>query len=262
MQKSPTGDKCHETTRHSVQWSGISSGISLSAVGVSTYTHLLSLFADTFCFFSTDLGGFRKIAIYLAAWLEQGSRSNLPRCAYPSVLIVSDKIPQGPSTEKEARKAFLWMLGEETTRDPFEQFSDISVVALLPTGTISAEARYTPLKERLMEASSRTRTNREDARYLFSTTHFSALFGYACAHLAETIKRPFNFIEAARKHNPVALDLEAHLSTLLEQIKNPFDITEFAVPMIASSLLLDNYPPGAHSEFVILSFDSGLLLMI
>jgi hypothetical protein len=143
------------------------------------------------------------------------------------------------------------MLGEETTRDPFEQFSEISVVAIFPADTISVEARFRPLKERLMEASHRIRTNREDSRLLFSTTHFNALFGYACRHFAETIDQPFNFIEAARKYNPVALDLDKHLSTLLKHIRNPSELTEFAVPIIASSFLLDNYPPGAHSECIL-----------
>lgn len=184
----------------------------------------------------------------------------LPRRAYPRLLIESDKIPQEPASEKVSRKAFLWMLSEETTRDPFEQFSEITVVALFPTGTISVEARYRPLKERLMEASSQTRTIREDTRHLFSTAHFSALFEYACAHFAETIERPFNYIEAARKHNPVVPDLEAHLLTFLKQIKNPLDLTEFAVPIIASSLLLDNYPPGAHSESITFPLDGGLFL--
>jgi hypothetical protein len=250
--KSTIGDKCHETTRHTVQWSTFLPGMSLSGVGASIYTHLLSPFTDLFCFFSTDLGGFRQIAISIAAWLEKGSYSTLPKGAYPRVIIVSDKIPQGTASEKEARRAFLWMLGEETTRDPFEQFSEISVVALFPTGTISVEARYRPLKERLMEASNRIRTNREDNRHLFSTTHFNALFGYACTHFAETIDRSFNFIEAARKYNPVALDLDKHLSTLLKHIRKPTELTEFAVSIIASSFLLDNYPPGAHSECILL----------
>jgi hypothetical protein len=248
--KSTTADKCHEITKHPIQWSTASSGTSLRTIADSIYTHLLFPFADTFCFFSADLGGFRQIAIHIAAWLEKGSSSTLPKCIYPKVIIASDKIPLGTRSESEARKAFLWMLSEETTKDPFEQVSAIDIVAVFPAGTMSTKARYRLLKERLMEASDQIRGNREKTRYLFSATHFSALTKYACAHLAKTVEQPFNFIKASRTYNPVAPDLEEHLSTFLKHINNSGELTEFAVPVISSSFLLDNYPPGAHSKLI------------
>ena len=148
----------------------------------------------------------------------------------------------------DVRKAFLWILSEETTKDPFEQFADINVVSLFPAGTMSAKARHRHLKERLMSASDQVRTMRDEMRYLFSATHFGALFRYACTHFAETIERPFRPIKASKTYNPVARDLDEHLSTLLKHIRTPLALTEFAVPIIASSILLDNYPPGAHSK--------------
>lgn len=70
---------------------------------------------------------------------------------------------------------------------------------------------------------------------------------------AETIDQPFNFISASRRYNPVASDLEEHLSNFLRHVGKPTELTEFAVPMIASSFLLDNYPPGAHSRWALSS---------
>lgn len=248
--KSITRAKCHEITRHTIQWTPSSRGTSLSGAAASIYARLLFPFADTFCFFSTDLGGFRQIAVYIAAWLDNANSSTLPKSIYPRILIVSDKIPLGPISESEARRAFLWMLSEETTKDPFEHLSAINVVALLPNGAVSDEARYRPLKERLMDASNQVRINRETTRYLFSVTHFRTLFNYACIETAETIKKPFNFISASRMYNPTAPDLEEHISTFLKYIRMPTELTEFAVPMIASSILLDSYPPGAHSKCI------------
>jgi hypothetical protein len=50
---------------------------------------LLSPFADVFCLFSDDLGGFRQIAQRLALWLNQ-SRSPTPtKTALPSVVVVT-----------------------------------------------------------------------------------------------------------------------------------------------------------------------------
>lgn len=163
------------------------------------------------------------------------------------MIIVSDKVPPGTESEKEARKAFLWLLREETTKDPFEQVSAIEIVALFPAGSMSVEARHRRLKERIMNGSDQVRTNRDDTRTLFSTTHFGSFSKYACGHFAETIDEPFSFIRASRTRNPVAPDLGGHLSTFLKHVTTPSQLTEFAVPIIASSFFLDNYPPGAHS---------------
>lgn len=245
MVTSTTQDKCHDTTSHDINWAA---SMPLGDIATKVYTRLLFPFADVFCFFSSDLGGFRQVAVYVAAWLQEGSSSSLPKSTHPTIIIVSDKIPVGTASEKEAKKAFLWILSEETTKNPLEQFADIDVVALHPAGTISSQARYRSLKERLMNASDQIRARRENARYLFSATHFRTLVNYACAHFTKTIDQPFKFIEASRTYNPVASDLHDHISTLLRCVRTHVGLTEFAVPVIASSFLLDNYPPEAHSK--------------
>lgn len=162
---------------------------------------------------------------------------------------MSEKIP--PGTESEVRKAFLWLLREETAKDPFKQLSAINVVSVLPSGKISNEARYRPLKECLLNALEQVRQNRKDTRLLFSAAHFSALFKYACQHFAQTIQQPFNFIKASRTYNPVAPDFKQHISNFLRHVREPSKLTDFTVPIIASSFLFDNYPPGAHCKCIL-----------
>jgi hypothetical protein len=243
----PASKGCHDTTRHSIQ-SSTSSSTTLSGVTVDVYTRLLFPFSDVFCFFSTDLGGFRPIAKQIAAWLEKSNFSSFSGYVYPEVIIVSDKIP--PGSEIEARKAFLWILEEESAKDPFSQISSIEVVPLFPVSAVSDEARYRPLKERLIKASSRVRMMREQQNTLFNATHFSAIFGYACRHFAKTTDQSLNLITASRTLNPVAPDLQDHLSNFLRHVNDLGELTEFAAPIIASSFLLDNYHPDAHSELV------------
>jgi hypothetical protein len=244
-------DKCHEITRRTVQRS--SEGFVPDQIASGVYAQLLFPFADVFCFFGDDLGGFKQVARHLAAWLEQGHASTLPRSTHPRVVIVTEKIP--PGAEIEARKAFLWLLREETTKDLSEQISAIDIVALFPNGSMSVDARHRLLKERLMDGSDQVRKNREDARSLFSVTHFTAFLKSACEHFANTAEKPFDFVKASRAYNPVALDLEEHLSNFLKHIKSPSELTEFAAPVIASSLFLDSYPPNTHRK-------SSLLLII
>jgi hypothetical protein len=246
--KVPSAEKCHETIRRALPKPTADSRIALDGTTDSIYSHLLLPFADVFCFFSADLGGFRQIARHLAAWLEKGQSSTLPRTTYPRVIIVTEKIRLGTYAEKEARKAFLWLLREETTHELSKQFSDIHIVALLPDYKVSSEARYRRLKECLLNKSDEVRRNREDTRTLFSATHFDALFRYACDHFSQPSEGLFDFIKASRKQNPVAEDLAEHLSIFLKHIKSAKELTEFAVPVIASSILLDNYPPETHSK--------------
>ncbi|KAH7111354.1 hypothetical protein B0J11DRAFT_598877 [Dendryphion nanum] len=241
--KIPSG-KCHEITRRTIR--GSNEPADLNQIAAGTYSKLLFPFTDVFCFFCDDLGGLKQVACHLAAWLEHGDLSTLPTSTHPRVVVVTEKIPLGAESEKEARATLLWLLREETTRDLSEQFSAIDVIALFPSGTISVEARHRLLKERLMSSSDQVRQHREDERSLFPTTHFVAFLKSAYDHFSNCIDKPFDFIQASREYNPVALDLEEHLFNFIKKVKAPDELTEFAVPIIASSLLLDNYPPDAH----------------
>ena len=245
--KIPPG-KCHEITRRSI--CRANKNIDLNQIAVNIYSKLLFPFADVFCFFSDDLGGLEQVARHLAAWLEQGNISTFPRSTNPRVVIVTEKIPVGAESEKQARRAFLRMLRNETAKDLSEQVSAIDVIALFPNGTISVEARHRPLKERLMDGFDQVQANRGDERSLFSTTHFVAYFKSACAGFTNSVNMPFDFIRASREYNPVPLDLGEHLFNFLKHVRAPEELTEFAAPIIASSLLLDNYPPDAHRKSV------------
>lgn len=77
---------------------------------------------------------------------------------------------------------------------------------------------------------------------LFSACHFAAFLDHVCSRFA------FNFIGTARLSNPAAADLKAHLANLLQKI-NTREKMRSAIPLVASSLLLDNYPPDMHREY-------------
>lgn len=147
-------ENCHETVKRALPRirEGVP-GLPLDSVADKLYSRLLYHFADVFCFFSTDLGGFRPITRHLAAWLENGEASTLPKSTHLRVIIVSDSISPEAGKEKQAREVFLSMLREETTKDLFEYFSAVDVVALLPEDQMSTQARHRRLKEHLMSVS-------------------------------------------------------------------------------------------------------------
>jgi len=76
-----------------------------------------------------------------------------PKNTYPGVVIVTKEISVVAKSEKEARRDFLWMMREETTKDFFEQILAIDIIALSPNRTMSVNACHRRLKERLIDRS-------------------------------------------------------------------------------------------------------------
>jgi hypothetical protein len=212
------------------------------------HTQILSSFVDVFCFFSDDLGGFKQIARRVAVWLEQGKSSTLPAGTLPSMVIITSSFSPRVTTEQEARESFIGMLREETLEDPFLQLSAINIFALQRKGAISTRTRFKHLKQHLMKRLEWTQKNKQDFQLSFSATHVAAFFKLAITHFAEFANTPFDFVRASRTFNFVASDMHEHFSNFLKYVTSTHVLTNFAAPMIASSLLLDSYPPDAHSQ--------------
>jgi hypothetical protein len=247
---------CHETISHSFRQTG-KQPLDASSAAEQVYAQLLHPFADVFCLFAADLGGLREISRQVAAWLEKPQASLLPTETYPSLVIVTEGNTR--AGEKAVKDWFLQNLAADTPRSLFDRFSGLDVVTLSQVGTMSNGARHRRLKDRLMRVSDRIRKHRTDSRTLFSARHFHAFFRLACQHLTGGNSEPFDFVTAARLHNPVSSDLRQHLSNFLQLVKSPHELIDFAVPTIASSLFLDSYPPDAPSKSLVMPAHANAL---
>ncbi|GJC91170.1 hypothetical protein ColLi_14008 [Colletotrichum liriopes] len=85
------------------------------------------------------------------------------------------------------------------------------------------------------------RVERVLASCLFSATHLAGLLRHATAQLGDADARPSTFSPLSLD-NPVAADLQAHLARFLTHCDSVDALKRFAVPVIASSFLLDHYP--------------------
>jgi hypothetical protein len=179
--KVPVAEKCHKTIRQNLP-QAVAGPVNRTTDSI--YSRLLLSFADVFCFFSSNISGFRQIVRYMTAWLDKGQSLTLLRNTYPRIIIVTEKMPVDKEPENEARKAFLWLLREKTTYNLSEQILAINVIALLLKGKVSAEAWYRRLKECLLKGLNKVRRNREETRTLFSATYFAALFRYTYDHFS------------------------------------------------------------------------------
>jgi hypothetical protein len=241
-------EKCHELASRRLNPEALATP-ALAGSADRIYFRLLSPFTDVFCFFADDVGKFRPIVQRLALWLDLGQPSTLPRSTRPKVLIVTERGVGDPGDDESDLRDFTRMLSEETTMDITEQFSGIRVLGLATRNkNLSNKSRHRELFEQLLNYSDQVREARANSRTLFSAHYFSAFFRCALDHLAATSREPLNFIAASRGDNPVSRTLQVHLEDFLRNIKTPQKLISFAIPVIASSFLLDSYPPNMHCK--------------
>ncbi|KAH7363976.1 patatin-like phospholipase-like protein [Rhexocercosporidium sp. MPI-PUGE-AT-0058] len=239
-------EQCHETTSRPLL-AGTPAVPTFSEAADRTYFRLLSPFTDVFCFFADDLGQLQPVVKRLALWLDLGQPSYLPKSTRPKVLVVVERGGEFHGDDESASISFKQMLSEETTIDIADQFSDIRILSLAARNTdLSNRARHRELFEQLLNFSDQVREAKVRTQTLFSAHHTAAFFHNALTHVAATSVEPFNFIANSRIENPVASDLQDHLVEFLHRIKTPQSLLQFAIPIIASSFLLDNYPPDMH----------------
>ncbi|KAF4471559.1 retrotransposon hobase [Fusarium albosuccineum] len=63
---------------------------------------------------------------------------------------------------------------------------------------------------------------------------------------AESAAGPFDFLASSRLRREVPADLSDHIANFLEKFDSAASVRRVAVPLIASSLILDHYSPGMH----------------
>jgi hypothetical protein len=229
------------------------------------YSKLLAPFSTVICFFAEDLGGLTLVAELLAVWLMGLSSrpSDLPPGTYPRVLILTQRDDLSIFDEQKATKNFMLELGREAEKrhgilggrnhrrlkkaelDQLlaAQFSGMRVVAFPAMN--SPPRSWKALRLRILDDSSELHSRRQQAQIAFSANHFKAFFHLASDHFCSDMVSPFNFVRASRLHNPIPMELTSHLSTFIKQV-DPLQVLNFAVPVIASALVFNSYPPGMH----------------
>jgi hypothetical protein len=230
--------KCHEITRREIR------SEHLGGIAHRVYSGLLLPFVDVLCIFADDIGGLEAAAGLLSTWLDDQSR---PLDAVrPHVIVLTEEIPLG--REQEAAAQVLRTIGENSTRKSALEFaSHIEVVALHPRGSVSDGSRYRLLKERMLRASNDVLKAREDAGMLFSASNFALFLDVACKHFSGS-GETLGPIEASRLYFPISPHFGNHLANFLTFVPSPTEVVEFAAPVIASSLVRDNYRPTSHCE--------------
>lgn len=238
---------CHEITARPIpQPSDDAAASKVEHAADRIYSRLLVPFADVVCVFANDLGGLNSVARRVTAWLDLGRSSNVTVC--PWLVIVIDD-----GEETVVRQAFTDMLREKTSIGVSEVFQGVRIVSLKQMSPKTMRRSLPPVRWDILcnELSYMAETKRIERRLassLWSATHLAAFLRHAADEQTDEAAGPLSFLAVSRTDNPVAPDLEAHLADFLRSFHSLKHLKEFAIPVIASSFLLDQYPPGMHRK--------------
>ncbi|KAH7303139.1 acyl transferase/acyl hydrolase/lysophospholipase [Stachybotrys elegans] len=193
------------------------------------YRRLLLPFLDVICFFATDLGG-----------VEQ---KPLPAVDLrPYLVIVIDE-----GIERDAMAAFDDRIRAETGIDLHCHFRDLHIVSLSKSENVGQKSsrggrrnsrqnsQWKRLQSKLVKLLSLSRQARVDTGYLFSARHLAGLLRHAAKLTSELSHEPFDWVR-----------IECALDQFLAHFESFASLTQFGLPVIASSFLLDHYVPGMH----------------
>ncbi|OHE90234.1 hypothetical protein CORC01_14468 [Colletotrichum orchidophilum] len=212
--------------------------------GDHIYNRMLIPFADAVCFFADDIGGIEVVAQRLASWLDLDTPST--SSVRPWLVVVVNG-----GEEDSTRSRLLQSVRKRTNAHVSERFHGVRVISLADKTPKSLRRHLRSLRWDILsnELSYMTETKRVErvlASCLFSATHLAGLLRHAAEHVGGVGAPPLDFLAVSRLDNPVAADLPAHLARFLTHCDSVDDLKRFAVPVIASSFVLDHYPPDMH----------------
>lgn len=229
---------CHETASYLTAWKASSNENLYDIV----HARLICIFADVVCFLCTDTWGEDKVVERLRSWVAAGPPSDLPPSVRPRIIIVVKGDNASPTYNFLQIEDLRLNLQQEGLRDCF---SSVTILRLADE-RISSLSRHRRLKELISRNLDEIRYLRRSLRCLFSASHLAALFIAAIRHLSITKTEPFDALSASRAQNHVSQQLYDHILTFFRTC------TRFCVPhptalsLVASSVLLDAYPPRMH----------------
>ena len=207
------------------------------------YSRLLYPFVDLFCFVYHDGSDVENIVQNIKGCVQARKMSTV-QGVLPEILIIIAR--EGAQQAQVAEELLAKLAGSSLDLVP-EYFSGLKFAKIRKDELITDKGR-SRLQRHLRNASNRIRHERADRGLLFSANHFLAFAEIAFEQLL--LPEPFDFIKTSRLQNPVAADLAQHLTNFVSQVQSAQELTDFAAETIASSFLLDHYPPGMHGTWL------------
>jgi hypothetical protein len=204
------------------------------------FSDLLYPFTDVFCFISYSNDDLRAIAHQIARWTKQ-CNANIRKQFLPRLVIILDGHHSvEPLAETVAEKLLNRIVTDSGHHELSYFFSSLSIVNI---GRADTSAALLPI---LSRESAVVREERCRNKQVFSVQHFQCLFDRAFDSINNDVS--FDSIIASRQDFPVSPHFDVNIQDFAERLTYSRDLLDFGVEVIASSILLNHYPPGMHCE--------------
>lgn len=215
-------------------------------------SRVLGPFADSICYFISDLGS-QDIIHRLA---EQArcieASSDLSHVLLPRVFIVYEVVEADydcKAAENNIRRQLCNRLESFGEDDPEgcinRHFKGISVMSILLSSSI--EEKAIAINRRLQATKQDTLAAK--AGYLFRRAHLECLTGKLLAHFCSKPRVSFSFVEATRPEGFSCKDFYYHLGQAMEILpKRIMWMRPFLCPLVSSAMSVACYPPGSHGK--------------
>ncbi|KAI1489423.1 hypothetical protein F5X96DRAFT_683944 [Biscogniauxia mediterranea] len=200
------------------------------------YSQLLYPFVDVFCFYAYTLRDLECISKHLAVLIQIGQPT--PRFGHPPKILILLVGHQWVDREIPIEQDFDSFVGENCALNSY--FSKVSFLQLPDAG------RGLAIPPFLIDHVQIVRQKRREASALFVVQHLNTLFDRAFDTVSSFPGTSFDCLLAARRDFPVDPDMATHLENFVTQVPVASQLRTFAVPVVASSILLDQYPPQMH----------------
>lgn len=229
---------CHEVRSYSITSED-------NTISLIDFLHgrLLCLFSDVICIFAEDFASLESVVERLKTWARAGYPSDLSSRARPRVVIVVEGDDASPTYNLLQAQDLRFNLHQQ---ELISFFSSISVLRLAHN-QISPLARYRRLKESLLRHADEMRQLHQTARSLFSAVHLHRFFEDMVKQVAEGPRTYRNFLQISRRNNQVSVDYHTHLENFVRTCGGVLD-HESVLTIIATSMLMDAYPPRMHGK--------------
>ncbi|GKZ52042.1 hypothetical protein AbraIFM66951_009982, partial [Aspergillus brasiliensis] len=191
-------------------------------------------FAHVTCIFAADLGGLPGVRRLLNRWAIAGRDATRPSLQTRIIVLVDvDEV-----SESDGQALFQQLDGSEL-------YASVHLLPVSRGDALSDEARYRPVKEEILKALDWATRERVTMQTSFLACHLARFLEGAIRHTAQDHQKPFDLIAAGRPQ-PRPAEWAACIGDFLEQTQDIGSETQDL--LLASSLLLDAYPPDRHGK--------------
>jgi len=208
------------------------------------HSRFLCVFSDVICLFAEDLLGVDNAIELLKTWAGMiVAGANGFSEVRPRVVIVTTGDDASPTYNVLEAEDLRFNLRQQ---DLIQSFSSITVLRLA-NAQISSLSRYRRLKEVLLRHTDETRQFRQSRRCLFSASHLCHLVQRGIRHLADADVPMLDLVSLSRSQRALTQDYAEHLHHFI-QLSERTTTRRDSLSWVASSILLDAYPPGMHGK--------------